>query len=403
MALSKTIKNVILLVLMVVLLSVAGIVAFITLNTNPASEHLKEKDILPVLMVLSDDEGNALTTNVLLYSALTKKAAMFNIAGNTGAIYRSIARTDRIDAVYKEKGIETYNSEIEDLLGIEIPFTLDINLTNLGQLVDVLGGIKLFIPSPVDEVSKNGDRWLLPGGAVNLDGDKIGTYMVYQLPEEEEDEALLRRQNILISVIAAIKNNKSSLLTKKNFSIISSRISSNLETDGLFAMLDEITNMDTDSLVPLAIKGLVRTVDGKDLIFPLYNGDLVKEVVEQTEASLITELQPFVITIQNGTEVQGLAHNTAVVLRSANYDVISYSNADRTDYAHTVIIDYYGNEEGAKQIGNFLHCSYIRKAEPDEIQSDNDAATIDFTVILGADFDGRYVIGNYTGPEQTQE
>lgn len=404
MALTKGVKNVILMGSMLFIVLVVAVISIITLRTDPVSESLKdENSILPVLWVLSDDEGNALTTNVLLYSPKTKKAAMFYIAGNTGAIYDSIGRTDRIDAVYKEKGLETYNEEIADILGINIPFTIDISLSQLGELVDLLGGIKLFVPSPVDEKSKNGDLWLLPSGAVNLDGDKIRTYMVYQLPEENEEEALSRRQNILISVIAALKDNKSTFLNKKNFNIVSSRLTTNLDNDGLIVLLNVITNMDTEALDPLSIQGIPRTVDGQILTFPLYNGDLIKEVVQQTEEGLLTSLQKLAVSIYNGTEIQGLAHNTMIVMRSANYDVISTGNADSTGYAHTVIIDNYGNEEGAKQIGNFLHCSYIRKARQGEVNADSDAAIVDFTIILGEDFDGRYVVGNYTPPEEESE
>lgn len=400
MALSKTMKNVILMGIMLFIILVVSVVSFITLKTDPVSEKLKEENcILPVLFVLSDDEGNAMTTNLLLYCATTKKTSMFYIAGNTGAIYSSIGRTDRIDAVYKEKGMEKYCQEISKLMGIEIPFTIDINLSQLDQLVDLLGGIKIFVPSPIDERSKNGDIWLLPSGAVTLDGDKIRTYMVYQLPNEEDSEALQRRQNILISLISGLKENKTSLLAKKNFELLSDRITSNLDTDGLLVLLNELTNIDTESLEPLSIQGVPRSVDEQILVFPLYNGDLIKEVVEQTEEGLISSIQKVSVSIYNGTNVQGLAHNTMVVMKSANFDVISTANADRSDYEHTVIIDNYGNEEGAAQVANFLHCSYIVQAKENQVNAD--AAIVDFAIILGADFDGRYVVGGYTPPEET--
>ena len=64
---------------------------------------------------------------------------MINILGNTGAIFQSIGRVDRIDAVYTEKGIETYKSEIEKLIGQEIPFYIDINqILNYNKSKEVL-------------------------------------------------------------------------------------------------------------------------------------------------------------------------------------------------------------------------------------------------------------------------
>jgi hypothetical protein len=100
----------------------------------------------------------------------------------------------------------------------------------------------------------------------------------------------------------------------------------------------------------------------------------------------------YVLDIQNGTTVQGLAHNTAVLFQNASYDILSTSNADRTDYEKTVIIDHIGSKEIAKMVGDFIHCTNIQEEEVKPADAGTDAtANVDFTIILGKDFDGRYV------------
>ena len=96
--------------------------------------------------------------------------------------------------------------------------------------------------------------------------------------------------------------------------------------------------------------------------------------------------------IQNGTSIQGLAHNTSILFQNASYDVLSAVNADRSDYEETVIIDHIGNSEMAKMVGDFIRCKNIQEAVVDlDSVINEDIAKVDFTIILGKDFDGRYV------------
>ena len=46
----------------------------------------------------------------------------------------------------------------------------------------------------------------------------------------------------------------------------------------------------------------------------------------------------------------------------------------------------------AKMVGDFIRCSNIQEEKIDDsLVVDEDVAKVDFTIILGKDFDGRYV------------
>ena len=131
---------------------------------------------------------------------------------------------------------------------------------------------------------------------------------------------------------------------------------------------------------------------------PDNNGEFIKEAVKQTTNMLTSSdgtltSRVYVLEIQNGTTTQGLARNTAILFQNASYDVLSPVNAPRNDYDETVIIDHLGNMDVAKIVGEFIHCSNIREATPEE-EADSSGldAGVDFTIILGKDFDGRYVV-----------
>lgn len=389
--------------LLFIFVIVVSVMLFIaaSLREDSVDETLKNDTVIKTLFVLEDKE-QVLFTDVLIYYPVSQRGALINILGNTGAIFQSLGRVDRIDAIYTEKGIEVYKSEIENLIDQQIPFYVEMSLPDFSDLTDMLGGLKVFVPAPVDVKTDEGERWLLPSGAVTLDGDKITTYLSYSKPDESDTEVIDRRQNAILAFLSAVNSDSSKLLAKKNFPYYAEKMRSNLQEKDLRKLFAEISQVDAERIIPQAITGSKRVVDGKELLFPFYDGQLIKDVVKQALNGLV-DLEDtsvnriYVLEIQNGTTIQGLARNTAALLKSAGYDVLSTVNAENQDCEHTQIINHIGNEEVARSLGNFIHCTniveeaVISETEGDYGISADSVSDVDFTIILGKDFDGRYV------------
>ena len=389
-------KGAFLLILIFVILISVTVGLVLSLRVNTVDENLKSDRVIKTLVVM-EAKNRVLFTDVFIYYPETKRGALINILGNTGAIFQSLGRVDGIDSVYLEKGIEVYMSEIEKLVGQSIPFYIILNLTKFGELTDMLGGMKVFIPSPVDVKNEEGERFLLPSGVVSLDGEKIQTYLNFEKSDETDDEAVERRQNVLLAFFSALSRNEKIIQDKKNFSLIEKKMDSNLDDDEFHHLMSMISEIDSEHLVPQTITGSKRVVDGKTLLFPYYDGQLIKDVFKQVSNSLISldnanVARTYVLEIQNGTSVQGLARNTSALLQSAGYDVLSQGNADSNDYEKTVIINHIGNAEIAKNLGDFIRCTnIIEESVSAESEFTAVASNVDFTIILGKDFDGRYV------------
>ena len=388
-------KNSIFLVLIFMILAVTAIIMIFALQTDIIGDMLKNDELIKILIVL-EEEGQPICTDVLIYYPVSKRGALFDIPGNTGAIYSSIGRTDRIDQVYVEKGIEVYKHEIQKLSDTNIPFTLEIDIEEFAKLTDLLGGLRVFVPSAVDYVSEAGERYLLPSGAVTLDGDKIVDYLTYVTPEDSTSDIQDRKQSVIVAFFAAINNNKSKIFEKEVFPFFAKYLKSNIDDESLLKLLSEVAAIDAERLMPQTVLGASRIVEGKTLLFPYYDGQLVKDVFKQTTTALVSAsgqlaTRVYVLEIQNGTTVQGLAKNTAAILQGAGYDVLSTVNAESNDIDSTMIIDHIGNEAEAKVLADFILCENIVTEEvktDDELEADS---LVDFTIILGKDFDGRYV------------
>lgn len=354
--------------------------------------------VIRTLFLVSDSDKKCIFSNVLIYYPETQKAAVVNIPSNTGAIYQSLNRTDRLDSVFREKGIEVFKGEVEKILNCIIPFYINIELDDFKLLTDYLGGLRVFIPSPVDVTCDDGKRYLLPSGAVNLDGDKIESYLKYVFPEESFTEVQERYQNVATAFFSALHDKKSSVFkSEKVFKKYYDLMNINLSLSDSYRMMSLFSEMDTELIKRQTVTGKLREIDGQELLMPTRNGSDIKEAVQQVTQLLVSNSgtmasRIYVLEIQNGTTIQGLAHNTAILYKGASYDVLGTVNADRNDYDKTVIIDHIGNKEMAEMVGKYIHCSNIIEETVDLSESDeNSTSNVDFTIILGKDFDGRYV------------
>ncbi len=402
-------KGILFLLLIVVILAVSIVILFLQLRSDPIVEKMKNDEVIKVLIIINDGEGNALATNVLSYYPITNQGVIFNVLGNTGALYTSLSsstdqdgRVDRIDAVYKERGIEVYTEEIESLLGIEIPFILEISLEQMGDLTDLFGGLTVSVFSPVDTRGPDGQLWLLPSGNVKLDGDKIKTFMMYQLDDDGNNERDDRRADAVKALLAAIHENHSVIMDKKNFPTFANLFKSNLEYDAFYRLMDYISNVDTENLDQRSISGSLRNVDGQLLVFPYENGRQIKDVMRQSLSALTSKTansRVYVVEVLNGTDRRGLASNACFLLKNFGYETLPPSDASHKGYVHTEIINHLGNDSAVQNLAEIITCRYIINEEVRSSGTGYDSAEIDFTIILGDDWDGRYVRGGYTGEE----
>lgn len=390
-------KGMIFLVLIAIIIVAMILSVYLYMRADSIHDSLKVDPVIKSLIMV-EEQGDLLFAGVFLCYPESGRGALVTIPENTGGIYNSLGRIDRIDSVYKEKGLDAFKNEVEKLIDMKINFTMRISIDDFQKLSDLLGGLTVFIPSPIDERGADGQVWLLPSGSVRLLGGKVHVYMTYRLPDEDDSSVRERRKAMVVSLLSALKENKSVILRKDNFEEFSSCFSTNLSKKYFVEFFDIITTIGYEQITLLEVTGLNQNVDGKILLYPFRNGDFIKEVVRRAATSIISSTdmsndRTYSIEIQNGTLVRGLAHNTQILLQGAGFDVINAANAPRDDYEETEIIDLIGNPDAAKAIGDFIRCTKITEISVAQDDKEVDVPNYDFILILGSDFDGRWVHG----------
>jgi anionic cell wall polymer biosynthesis LytR-Cps2A-Psr (LCP) family protein len=402
--LGGTDASIFLLIAIVLLLAGGIVVAVYTLNSDPVEEILSTDRVISVLYIIEKDQ-KPLSTYVLMCYPKTRRAAIFDIPGEIGMLIQRIRRVDRIDAVYSPQRVSVFESEIERLLGIDITFTIVINTENLSKAVDLIEGVELFIPSPVDVRGEEGLA-LFSSGKNRLDGDKAVSFISYQAPDENSEMAVFRRQRFFLGFLKRQAEMNEALKNPAVSQLYQSFMQTSLNQRTRTRLLDEFADMDMDRINIQAVGGYLREISGQMLLIPLDEGNLIKDIVRQALTTLTNPAEGsltdrvFTVEVLNGTSVTGLAGRTAEVLRGFGYDIISIGNADHASYEKTVIIDRSGNEGIAKNFAGIIRCTNInfesqsRDNLEGEFVMQNLEYRSDFTLIIGRDFNGRYVVGN---------
>jgi anionic cell wall polymer biosynthesis LytR-Cps2A-Psr (LCP) family protein len=392
---SKIDRGILLLVLIGAVVVATVVVGYFTLRTDLFTEKLKSGQ--PVAMVFSffGQEADSYY-ELVLYHPGTHRAADVHIPGNTAALLESLAKYGPVSALYRRDNLEPLRKKLGELTGVSIAFHVDLDGDTLSRLVDLLGGVELFIPNPVD-LTEGDSRVLFPSGSVQLDGAKALDFARYTDPQETAIERIDRRQKLLRAILVRVGERASFLLHPRVTPVVLGLLRTNLPRRGVEAFVGEMAQLRGDEVTFSRATGREQSVEGVTILFPAEDGRQLKDRVAQRAEAIATldqaleEVLTITAEVRNGTPIAGLARRAASHLQG--YGIVvpltDIQNADRDDYEHTVVLARSGKPGAAQRVAELLKCERVEtatEAAPD--------SGVDVTVILGRDFDGKYVQKN---------
>ncbi len=378
--------------LALIVILTAGLVvwAVLSLRVDLFTDALKQEQALSILLVI-DDKEKPLMTEMVFFHPLTNNGALIDIPNETGSLLKAVDKVARLESLYDPDDPSLYSASVSDLLNLPVDFTVRMSGEEFEMLVDLVGGIDIFIPNAIDDTVE-GTRYLFPPGGVSLDGAKARSYLEYRPVGEVVEERTGREHRIAQGLLASMGENSVKLLSEEVYPYTSGLIHSDMDNKGLSSFIRVLSKLDTSRFVFQGVLGNRRNLDGEMVLFPYYDGKLIKETVQRVRDALgqRDEFGESLLTVRveilNGTEINGLASRTAQIYQSFGFRIISVTNAERDDYERTVILDRRGNPDATRRVAELIRCDQIHS----EIDQNGDE-TVDVTIILGKDFDGRYV------------
>lgn len=389
----KAVDRLIIVLILIIITASTGLL-FTKLKTDKITNAVEAGQTINTMIIIHEN-GKLVFSELFMYDSKTGKGSLFDIPGFIGSIINELKKIDRIDVLFDETDPVFYVEKVANILNTEIPYYMSIELNNFSNIVDLFEGVNLFIANPV-EILNMDNLVLLPSGNLVLDGSKIISYLAYQDENLSDVEHISRRQKIMQSLFNQI-NNKNSYLKSRNFTnYLKSYINTNLKKDALISFFGIFVKLDIERIVFQRVLGNTRLVGEKDLLFPHYEGKLLRETVQQTIASLanteVISADELNVTIEilNATEQAGLAGRTSQVFKSFGYDVARVSNYEGEPMDKTVVVSWNGDRTTAEKVSDIILCKDI-SYDPDQYFENNlNTYNSEIIIILGKDFDGRY-------------
>ena len=379
-------RSYLLLVLIVGLIGATVWFAVTQLRTDEVAEWLQELDLLVGLTVVSDPHQRV-AFEVLLIDPHTRRAGLLFMPGNVGVLVASRQRMDALESLYEEGSLDPLYDQIADLLGVRPRFHLDLTGTRIVDLVDLIGGAEVYIPNALQPRQGDG-AGALPAGAVLLDGDKATAYLSYSAADESYLEWAGRVHRLHQGMLRGMQRESRMMQHRGVQHFLHRRVGTDLSAAGFGTLLTTLATVDGERLIFQYTIGQPQIVDGRPLLFPHYDGELLREAVAQAVEALAVEQQEAVATVTveilNGTTVSGLARTAAPLLQSFGYRVVRIGNADHHQHATTLVLDRRGRPELAARVAELMKCSGAG-SEPDAAIDPE----VDVTIVLGGDFNGR--------------
>ncbi len=395
-------RNSIFLSLIFIIFIITGVFIYKQLKSDDFMLKLEKNEYITVCFNIQKD-SKLLFTELLIFNPVTHKAAIFNIPGNYGSIIESLSRIERLDILFDFQKPEKMLKKIETITNITVDYYINIDSEYLVKAVDMLAGLEMFIANPVEVINDN-EIILLPSGSNTLDGEKMLTFLSAESADENDADLVGRWHKFIQGFIKKAGEQSDYLSQEVIFNKFYSYFMTDLNEEAFRTFIKQIKKLDTERMILQRILGDRKAIDDQILLFPYYNGNLLRETIKQTLSSIASEDiisdedLNIGVEILNGTSIPGMAGRTAHFFTNLGYDVVSTKNAEKNDYEKTVVIAREENPASAQKIANIIRCNNIQSGSRGadvSLTAENEDGykpvhKIDVTIILGKDFDGRY-------------
>jgi len=250
---------------------------------------------------------------------------------------------------------------VQYALGIPIHYYVRVNFEGFEKLVDAIGGITIDVEEAIhDDKYPDGNYGYMtidiPAGVQHMDGKTALQYA--RTRHDSSDFVRSKRQQ---DVMKAIRDKVLRLdipLTRipEMLRIVGGSVQTDLSLSDMYTLAKLGRGISTENIKNAVIDETMTipqiTPDGAQVLIPsrarirevvndLFGGPAPTTIATLSEKELIAQ-EAAKIEVQNGTLTPGLAQRTAEYLEDLGYSVVSFSNADRSDYATSVVIDYSG-------------------------------------------------------------
>lgn len=292
---------------------------------------------------------------------------------------------------------------VSELIGYPIDYYVRINFEGFVQIVDMLGGVDIDVPKDINDPkypdhNYGYDPLFIPAGRQHMDGTLALKYARTRNIDNDYMRAARQQQ-----VIMAIKDKLlqpgqlEALLPRLPRLVIAmaNLVQTDMPIDKAIALARSLDKVNLDNPTRVVIDTKMGQVDVADqrlgyVLIPDMNkvraaadaifADVVAGPSPEEVARQAIQAEAARIIVLNGTQEKGLATKTQANLITAGFNVITVGNADRADYAETLLVSY-----GETAPATVEALAQWLKVAPDRLLVEPASSENEITLIVGQD------------------
>ena len=343
----------------------------------------------------------------------------------------------KLNHAYAYGGTDLLKATVEEFLGTTIHYYVKIDYDNFPQLVDLAGGVDIFVGKPMKYEDRRGHLKIdIPAGKQRMDGETALKYVRFRkdalgdigriqrqqqflkalLHRMYEPENMIRFASLAKEITNTLKTDMRPSLTMQLCSFVKKL---DKETDRVFflmlpgtpAIIDSLSywvaepssvtkflNASADELAGMVGESRAKMASGRNQpLFEIndandYSPDSASDVYGGTQSNMAPRQQdvmsivtsiPEAIAVLNGTGKKGIGQSVASQLQKMGVEVADVGNAKHFDYRSSNIIYPEGAPESTKETANLL--SKLCGISGSLTRSNRLASTA--SLIVGADYE----------------
>jgi len=291
----------------------------------------------------------------------------------------------------------------QSAIGVPIQYYAVIEFSAFERMIDEIGGIDLLVPERI-KLSPIGRpvKVLEPGQSYHLDGPEALAYARIRKTQGGDFDRAQRQQQVVLAIKDRVVGFDMipRLLTRAPalYQELAEGIRTNLSLEQMISLALLVKDIPVETIrrgviAPPDMVTLVTLADGSQVLRPVpdkiralrddifaFTGAIGPSIAI-SPASVAAQQEGARLAVLNGAGIEGIASQTADFLKGQGLNVIEVANADRQDYAQTLIIDYSGKPYTTRYLMEILHLSggqILLQTTPGH--------SVDVAVILGSNW-----------------
>lgn len=302
---------------------------------------------------------------------------------------------------YPGGGPQLVMDTVSSFVGQEVPYYVRINFDGFEQMIDLIGGVDIDVPKTIhDEMYPTEDygyeTFHLDAGMQHMDGD---TALKYARTRNVDDDygRSRRQQDVIRAVLDKVRSAEMlpSLLTNAPslLTTFANSFSTNIPLDKMIELATSVIENPPQEMRQLVLDSRygqeTYSAEGAWILLPdrakvraAVNTFFTPPALSSNE-NVAAANDPAAINIEllNGAGVEGLAAEVRTLLEARGWHIASIGDADRGDYAQSILINYGVSDAVVQQVSNALGMQPSLAS----VSGLNPNTHIDIRIVLGRD------------------